>query len=59
MQAIDIHTHVVPYDFPAYAGASGGTSWPSTAECSQRNHRNVMIDACGLIEIGDRLEFGS
>ena len=44
MQAIDIHTHVVPYDFPAYAGASGATSWPSMAECSQCNHRNVMID---------------
>ena len=44
MLAIDIHTHVVPYEFPAYAGRSGGTSWPSMAECSQCNHRNVMID---------------
>jgi aminocarboxymuconate-semialdehyde decarboxylase len=44
MLAIDIHTHVVPHDFPAYPGPSGGSSWPSMAECSQCNHRNVMID---------------
>lgn len=41
---IDIHTHVVPYDFPAYAGASSGTSWPGMVEASQCNHRNVLID---------------
>jgi aminocarboxymuconate-semialdehyde decarboxylase len=42
--AIDIHTHVVPYDFPAYAGTSSGASWPSMAAGSQCHHRNVMID---------------
>ena len=44
MQAIDIHTHVVPRDLPAYVGTFGGSSWPSMAACSRANHRNVMID---------------
>ena len=44
MLAIDIHTHIVPFDFPAYLGSSGGASWPSMAECSECRHRNVMID---------------
>ena len=44
MHAIDIHTHVVPYDFPKYTGASGAAAWPSMAECPQCNHRSVMID---------------
>jgi hypothetical protein len=44
MLAIDIHTHVVPNDFPAYPRVSGGSSWPSMAECSQCNHRTMMID---------------
>jgi aminocarboxymuconate-semialdehyde decarboxylase len=40
--AIDIHTHIVPADFPAYAGKHGGARWPSMApvDCG---HRNVMI----------------
>jgi aminocarboxymuconate-semialdehyde decarboxylase len=42
--AIDIHTHVVPYDFPAYAGTSSGAAWPSMVEASKCNHRSVMID---------------
>ena len=44
MLAIDIHTHVVPYDFPACPSPSGGTAWPSMAACPQCTHRNVMID---------------
>jgi aminocarboxymuconate-semialdehyde decarboxylase len=40
--ATDIHTHIVPAEFPAYAGRSGETAWPSTcaAGCG---HRHVMI----------------
>lgn len=40
---IDVHTHVVPMDFPAYAGRRPATAWPSTcaAPCG---HRHVMID---------------
>ncbi len=44
MLAIDIHTHIVPYDFPAYSGSSAGASWPSMAACPECRHRNVMID---------------
>ena len=33
--AIDIHTHIVPAEFPAYAGKHvtqfGGAHWPSMA----------------------------
>jgi aminocarboxymuconate-semialdehyde decarboxylase len=42
--AVDIHTHVVPYDLPAYPGAAGATTWPSMIESSKCNHRSVMID---------------
>ena len=40
--AIDIHTHIVPADFPPYLGKHDGTRWPQMApvDCS---HRNVMI----------------
>lgn len=39
---VDIHTHVVPENFPAYAGKGGATSWPSMAP-AQACHRHVMI----------------
>jgi aminocarboxymuconate-semialdehyde decarboxylase len=42
--AIDIHTHIVPYDLPSFPGVAGGESWPSMAASSQCNHRSVMID---------------
>jgi aminocarboxymuconate-semialdehyde decarboxylase len=40
--AIDIHTHIVPAEFPAYAGKHDSARWPqmAPAECG---HRNVMI----------------
>ena len=40
--ATDIHTHIVPAGFPAYAGHSGEAAWPSIcpAGCG---HRHVMI----------------
>lgn len=44
MRAVDIHTHVVPYDFPAYAGTNGGASWPAMVACPGCDHRNLMID---------------
>jgi aminocarboxymuconate-semialdehyde decarboxylase len=39
---IDIHTHVVPENFPAYAGKGRDVPWPSMAE-AQACHRHVMI----------------
>jgi aminocarboxymuconate-semialdehyde decarboxylase len=42
--AIDIHTHVVPFDFPPYAGSSAAGKWPEMAATPNCRHRNVMID---------------
>ena len=42
--AIDIHTHVVPYDFPSYQGAGAADKWPHMAHGADCGHRNVMID---------------
>ncbi|MGQ0510257.1 MAG: amidohydrolase family protein [Betaproteobacteria bacterium] len=39
---IDVHTHVVPEDFPAYAGAGRDVPWPAMAE-AHACHRHVMI----------------
>jgi aminocarboxymuconate-semialdehyde decarboxylase len=39
---IDIHTHVVPENFPAYAGKGRDVPWPAMAE-AQACHRHVMI----------------
>ena len=39
---IDIHTHIVPETFPAYAGRGRDVPWPSMAE-AHACHRHVMI----------------
>jgi len=39
---IDIHTHVVPENLPAYLGAAAPERWPSMAP-AQACHRHVMI----------------
>lgn len=39
---IDVHTHVVPEDFPAYLGHVAGAPWPSMAP-AHACHRHVMI----------------
>jgi aminocarboxymuconate-semialdehyde decarboxylase len=39
---IDVHTHVVPENFPAYAGKGRDVPWPSMAE-AHACHRHVMI----------------
>ncbi len=41
-ECIDIHTHVVPENFPAYAGKGKDVPWPSMAP-AQACHRHVMI----------------
>lgn len=40
---VDIHTHVVPLDFPAYAGQGRDVPWPSMAASPTCGHRNVMV----------------
>jgi aminocarboxymuconate-semialdehyde decarboxylase len=42
--AIDIHTHVVPFDFPPYAGSAASAKWPQMALTPNCRHRNLMID---------------
>jgi aminocarboxymuconate-semialdehyde decarboxylase len=42
--AIDIHTHIVPFDFPAAAGRSAQAQWPQMVAGQTCQHRNVMID---------------
>lgn len=39
---IDIHTHVIPHDFPTYLGKRADAPWPSMAQ-AQPCHRHVMI----------------
>jgi aminocarboxymuconate-semialdehyde decarboxylase len=40
--SIDVHTHIVPENFPPYAGKGRDVPWPSMAE-AQACHRHVMI----------------
>jgi aminocarboxymuconate-semialdehyde decarboxylase len=40
--SIDIHTHVVPENFPAYAGSGRDVPWPSMAE-AHACHRHVVV----------------
>jgi len=39
---IDIHTHIVPENFPSYAGKGRDVPWPAMAE-AHACHRHVMI----------------
>ena len=39
---IDIHTHIVPENFPAYAGKGRDVPWPAMA-AAHVCHRHVMI----------------
>jgi aminocarboxymuconate-semialdehyde decarboxylase len=41
-ETIDVHTHVVPENFPACAGSGRDVPWPSMAE-AHACHRHVMI----------------
>ncbi|MFM0265099.1 amidohydrolase family protein [Paraburkholderia sediminicola] len=40
--AVDIHTHFVPENFPAYVGSHADAPWPSTAAANSC-HRHVMV----------------
>jgi aminocarboxymuconate-semialdehyde decarboxylase len=50
---IDIHTHVVPEHFPAYAGRSANAAWPSMAP-AQACHRHVMLSGKVYRTVSDR-----
>jgi len=53
MSAIDIHTHIVPAEFPAYAGKYGAAQWPSMAAAHDCHHKNVMIDGKNFRTVND------
>lgn len=42
-ESIDVHTHVVPAEFPPYLGQRLGVRWPAMAP-AQACHRHVMLD---------------
>ncbi len=56
-QAVDIHTHIVPAEFPAYAGNNrtefGGKQWPQMAMGCDCHHKNVMIDGKNFRTVTD------
>jgi aminocarboxymuconate-semialdehyde decarboxylase len=53
-QVIDIHTHVVPAEFPAYAGKQNGAHWPHMASAHDCHHKNVMIDGKNFRTVSDQ-----
>ena len=52
-RAIDIHTHIVPADFPAYAGKHGGAQWPHMEPGHDCHHKNVIIDGKNFRTVSD------
>jgi aminocarboxymuconate-semialdehyde decarboxylase len=43
---VDVHAHVVPENFPAYAGRAAPAAWPSSTEAAAVDglcHRNIII----------------
>ena len=51
--AIDVHTHVVPAEFPRYAGSTVDVPWPSMAP-AQPCHRHVMVQGKVFRTVTDR-----
>ena len=41
-ECIDVHNHIVPENFPAYAGKNANVPWPSMAP-AHGCHKHVMI----------------
>jgi aminocarboxymuconate-semialdehyde decarboxylase len=50
-QTIDIHTHIVPAEFPSRAGCA---HWPSMAAAHDCHHKNVMIDGKNFRTVSDQ-----
>jgi aminocarboxymuconate-semialdehyde decarboxylase len=50
---IDVHSHVVPENFPAYIGSKAPADWPAMA-AAQPCHRNVMISGKVYRTVADK-----
>lgn len=50
---IDVHTHVVPEHFPAYAGNAADAAWPSIVP-ARACHRHVMLSGKVYRTVSDR-----
>src|SRR5688572_367959 len=51
-ESIDVHTHIVPENFPAYAGSGRDVPWPSMAS-AHACHRHVMISGTVYRTVSD------
>jgi len=51
--AIDVHTHVVPAEFPPYLGTRASVRWPSTAP-AQPCHRHVLFEGSVFRTVSDQ-----
>lgn len=50
---VDVHAHVIPYDFPAYLGGVTPAGWPAMAP-AHACHRQVMIDGKNYRTVSDK-----
>ena len=50
---VDVHSHVIPHDFPPYLGAAVPSGWPSMAP-AHACHRHVMIDGKNYRTVSDK-----
>lgn len=50
---VDVHTHVVPENFPAYPGKNAGAPWPSMT-AAHACHRSVVISGSVFRTVSDR-----
>jgi len=53
---VDMHTHVVPAEFPSYLGHRLGVRWPSMAEAAiaiDKNLREKMVPGDEYIYYGN------
>ncbi|MGF6970830.1 aminocarboxymuconate-semialdehyde decarboxylase [Paraburkholderia sp. WC7.3g] len=52
-RGVDVHSHIVPGDLPAYVGAKVPRDWPSMA-AAHACHRHVLIDGGVYRTVSDR-----
>ena len=50
---VDVHSHIIPHDFPDYLGGTAPAGWPSMAP-AHACHRHVMIDGKNYRTVSDK-----